>query len=184
MCTGGTGSRCGWILQDLMWAMVRSSSPADPVDALARLFGRFAQFAVGDSLWGRDHSPVDASLVGDPPGGAQPRGILHDDGPFLMDLLTLFTDHHTSWEQDIIISFPGNATRHPLNNLHRPGSTADTMKNPASPHHHNGKPELEQHIHAYNPLLNQGRPVLLPEGRSETDSTSGSHRCLTGRRRS
>lgn len=25
------------------------------------------------------------------------------------------------------------------------------MKNPTSPHHHNGKPELEQHIHAYNP---------------------------------
>ena len=27
------------------------------------------------------------------------------------------------------------------------------MKNPTSPHHHNGKPELEQHIHAYNPLF-------------------------------
>lgn len=76
------------------------------------------------------------------------------------------------------------ATRSAEDVKHRPGSTADTMKNPTSPHHHNGKPELEQHIHTYNPLLNQGRPILLPEGRSETDSTSGSHRCLTGRRRS
>ena len=34
-----------------------------------------------------------------------------------MSLLTLFTGHHTSWERAIIISFPGNATRRPLNNL-------------------------------------------------------------------
>ena len=163
-----------------MWAMIRSSSPADPVDALARLFDRLAQFAVGGFLLGVIIPLSTPPLSVIHPGGGQPRGILHDDGPFLMVLLTLFTDHHTSWERDVIISFPGNATRHPLNNLHRPGSTADTMKSPTSPHHHNGKPELEQHIHAYNPLLNQGRPVLLPEGRSETDSTSGSHRCLTG----
>ena len=50
-------------------------------------------------------------------GSGQPRGILHGDGPFLMSLLTLFTGHHTSWERAIIISFPGNATRHLLNNL-------------------------------------------------------------------
>ena len=51
-------------------------------------------------------------------GSGQPRGILHGDGPFLMSLLTLFTGHHTSWERAIIISFPGNAARRPLNNLH------------------------------------------------------------------
>ena len=34
------------------------------------------------------------------------------------------------------------------------------MKNPTSPHHHNGKPELEQHIHAYNPQL---PPRVVPE---------------------
>ena len=52
-----------------MWAMVRSFGPADPVDALAGLFRRLAQFAVGGLLMGRDHSPSHVSLVGDPPGG-------------------------------------------------------------------------------------------------------------------
>ena len=52
-----------------MWAMVRSFGPADPVDALVGLFGRFAQFAVGRLLVGRDHSPSDIALVGDPSGG-------------------------------------------------------------------------------------------------------------------
>ena len=42
---------------------------ADPVDALVGLFGRFAQFSVGGLLVGRDHSPSDVSLVGDPSGG-------------------------------------------------------------------------------------------------------------------
>ena len=42
---------------------------ADPVDALVGLFGRFAQFAVGRLLVGRDNSPSDIALVGDPPGG-------------------------------------------------------------------------------------------------------------------
>ena len=42
---------------------------ADPVDALVGLFGRFAQFAVGGLLVGRDHSPSDIALVGDPSGG-------------------------------------------------------------------------------------------------------------------
>ena len=69
MCAGGGGSRCEWILQDLMWAMVRSFGPADPVDALVGLFGRFAQFAVGRLLVRGDHSPSDVSLVGDPSGG-------------------------------------------------------------------------------------------------------------------
>ena len=45
----------------------------------------------------------------------------HDDGPFLMRLLTLFAGHHTSWGRAIIISIHGNATRHPLNNLRCPG---------------------------------------------------------------
>ena len=57
------------ILQDLMWAMVCSFGPADPVDALVGLFDRFAQFAVGWLLVGRDHPPADVSLVGDPSGG-------------------------------------------------------------------------------------------------------------------
>ena len=35
----GGGNRCGWILQDLMWAMVRSFGLADPVDALVGLEG-------------------------------------------------------------------------------------------------------------------------------------------------
>ena len=36
------------------------------------------------------------------------------------------------------------------------------MKNPTSPHHHNGKPELEQHIHAYNPkFISQGNVIDL-----------------------
>ena len=57
------------ILQDLMWAMVRSFGPADPVDALVGLFRRLAQFVVGGLLMGRDHSPSDIALVGDPSGG-------------------------------------------------------------------------------------------------------------------
>ena len=52
MCAGGAGGRCGWILQALMWAMVRSFGLADPVDALVGLFDRLAQFAVGGFLWG------------------------------------------------------------------------------------------------------------------------------------
>ena len=51
-------------------------------------------------------------------GRGQPHGISHDDGPFLMSLLTLFTGHHTSWERAIIILFPRNARRRPLNKLH------------------------------------------------------------------
>jgi len=35
------------VLQDLMWAMVRSFDLADPVDTLVLLLGRLAQFAVG-----------------------------------------------------------------------------------------------------------------------------------------
>ena len=42
---------------------------ADPVDALILLLRGFAQFAVGRLLVGRDHSPSDIALVGDPPGG-------------------------------------------------------------------------------------------------------------------
>ena len=52
------------ILQDLMWAMVRSFGPADPVDALISLFGSFAQFAVGGLLVGRDHSLADKGYIG------------------------------------------------------------------------------------------------------------------------
>ena len=52
-----------------MWAMSRSFGPADPVDALVGLFRRLAQFVVGGLLMGRDHSPSDMALVGDPPGG-------------------------------------------------------------------------------------------------------------------
>ena len=57
------------ILQDLMWAMVRSFGPADPVDAPVLLLLGFAQFAVGRLLMGRDHSPSHVSLVADPSGG-------------------------------------------------------------------------------------------------------------------
>ena len=71
MCAGGGGSRCEWILQDLMWAMVCSFGLADPADALIRLFGGFAQFAVGGLLVRGDHSSADVSLVGDPSGGVQ-----------------------------------------------------------------------------------------------------------------
>ena len=42
---------------------------ADLVDALVGLLRRLAQFAVGGLLVGRDHSPSDIALVGDPPGG-------------------------------------------------------------------------------------------------------------------
>ena len=52
-----------------MWAMVRSSGLADPVDAPVGLLRGFAQFAVGGLLMGRDHPPADVSLVADPPGG-------------------------------------------------------------------------------------------------------------------
>lgn len=41
----------------------------------------------------------------------------HDDSLFLTRLLMALTSHHASWERTIIISFPGNARRHPLNNL-------------------------------------------------------------------
>ena len=44
---------------------------ADPADALIRLFGGFAQFAVGGLLVRGDHSLADVSLVGDPSGGVQ-----------------------------------------------------------------------------------------------------------------
>ena len=71
MCAGGGGSRCEWILQALMWAMVCSFGLADPADALIRLFGGFAQFAVGGLLVRGDHSLADVSLVGDPSGGVQ-----------------------------------------------------------------------------------------------------------------
>ena len=52
MCAGGGGSRCEWILQALMWAMVCSFGLADLVDALVGLLGGFAQFAVGGFLCG------------------------------------------------------------------------------------------------------------------------------------
>ena len=55
-----------------MWAMVRSSSPADPVDALARLFGRFAQFAVGGFLLGVIIPLSTPPLSVIHPGGANP----------------------------------------------------------------------------------------------------------------
>ena len=52
---------------------------ADLVDALVGLLRRLAQFAVGGLLVGRDHSPSDIALVGDPPGGIdslqQPGGV-------------------------------------------------------------------------------------------------------------
>ena len=51
-----------------MWAMVRSSGPADPVDAPVGLLRGFAQFSVGGLLMRRDHPPTDVSLVADPPG--------------------------------------------------------------------------------------------------------------------
>ena len=50
-------------------------------------------------------------------GRGQPHGISHDDGPFLMSLLTMFHQPSYLMGADIIISFPGNATRHPLNKL-------------------------------------------------------------------
>ena len=46
----GAGSRCGWILQALMWAMVHSFGPANPVDAPVGLLRRLAQLAVGGFL--------------------------------------------------------------------------------------------------------------------------------------
>ena len=52
-----------------MWAMVRSSGPADPVDAPVGLLRGFARFAVGGLLVRGDHPPADVSLVADPPGG-------------------------------------------------------------------------------------------------------------------
>ena len=52
-----------------MRAMVRSFGLADPADALAGILRRLAQFVVGGLLMGRDHSPSDMALVGDPPGG-------------------------------------------------------------------------------------------------------------------
>ena len=54
VCRGG-GSRCGWILQDLMWAMVRSFGLADPVDALVGFLRGLAQFVVGEQ---RDRKSV------------------------------------------------------------------------------------------------------------------------------
>ena len=45
---------------------------ADLVDALVGLLRGLAQFAVGGLLVGRDHSPADIALVGDPPGGSIP----------------------------------------------------------------------------------------------------------------
>ena len=43
---GAPVDRCGWILQDLMRAMVRSFGLADPADALAGILRRLAQFVV------------------------------------------------------------------------------------------------------------------------------------------
>ena len=51
-------------------------------------------------------------------GSGQPHGILRGDGPFPMMLSSLmFVEHCTSWGRAIIIAFPGNARRRPLNNL-------------------------------------------------------------------
>ena len=58
------------ILRDLMWAVVRSFGPADPVDALVLLLRGFAQFAVGGLL-----------VRGDHPLPRYPLSAIHPEGP-------------------------------------------------------------------------------------------------------
>ena len=52
-----------------MWAMVRSFGLADPVDALVGTSAASLSPPLGGFLLGRDHSPSDIALVGDPSGG-------------------------------------------------------------------------------------------------------------------
>jgi len=73
-----------------MWAMVRSFGPADPVDALVGLLRGLAQFAVGGLLVGRDHSPADMALVGDPPRGSAK---------------SVYSRNSTRWLQKSILEF-------------------------------------------------------------------------------
>ena len=65
------------ILQDLMWAMVRSFGPADPVDAPVLLLRGFAQFSVGGLLVRGDHPSSHVPLVADPSGGVQYGHVVH-----------------------------------------------------------------------------------------------------------